>query len=119
MGDYVLARVVHAESKQECYVPAIVQMTPKRIQDQAKFYTIVMYTGQQVRHKTHRSAFNLFLASVIFIIIIFIFLFFLLSIFIIFIFIIIIILTILLLSSSSSSSLSFQLLLSILETLPS
>ncbi|CAH1777455.1 unnamed protein product [Owenia fusiformis] len=47
IGDYVLARVLNADTKEECYVPGIIQVTPRRIQDQAKFFTLTLYNGEQ------------------------------------------------------------------------
>ena len=46
----MLARVINQDTGLECYVPGIVYMTPKRQQSQAKFYTVTLYTTQQVQH---------------------------------------------------------------------
>ncbi|XP_013387557.1 von Willebrand factor A domain-containing protein 3B [Lingula anatina] len=46
-GDYVLARVKNSETERECYVPGIVQVTPLRSMDQARFFTVQLYTGQE------------------------------------------------------------------------
>lgn len=47
-GDYVLVRVVNGGNEEsECYVPGIVQVPPLRSEAQAKFYTVLMYNGQQ------------------------------------------------------------------------
>lgn len=51
LGDHVLARVVNQDTGLECYVPGIVTMTPKRMADQAQFFTIGMYNGQVVSNE--------------------------------------------------------------------
>lgn len=48
MGDYVLVRVINPGTDAECFVPGIVQVLPVRNEDQAKFYTVLMYNGQRV-----------------------------------------------------------------------
>ena len=39
--------MINQDTGLECYVPGLVEMTPKRFSDQAKFYTVMMYTGQK------------------------------------------------------------------------
>ncbi|ELT91033.1 hypothetical protein CAPTEDRAFT_168755 [Capitella teleta] len=51
IGDYILARVVNQDTGLECYVPGIVQMTPHRMEDAAKYFTVIMYTGQMVNDR--------------------------------------------------------------------
>ncbi|XP_021341552.1 uncharacterized protein LOC110442323 isoform X2 [Mizuhopecten yessoensis] len=48
-GDYVLVRVLldMSNPSSDCYVPGIVQVPPARNEAQAKFYTVLMYNGQQ------------------------------------------------------------------------
>lgn len=41
-------RVVNSDTKLECYAPGIVQVLPQDETVQAKFYTVMMYNGQQV-----------------------------------------------------------------------
>lgn len=48
VGDYVLVRVINTETEDEVYIPGIVQVTPRRIADSAKFYTILTYNNQRV-----------------------------------------------------------------------
>ena len=47
----MLARVVNQDTGLECYVPGIIQILPRTGPKSAttRFYTIVLYTGQQVR----------------------------------------------------------------------
>lgn len=48
-------RVVNSDTKLECYAPGIVQVLPQDETVQAKFYTVMMYNGQQVCvHSTSR-----------------------------------------------------------------
>ncbi len=47
-GDYVLARVVNQDTGLECYVPGVVQVLPRGGRGTHRFYTLVLYTGQQV-----------------------------------------------------------------------
>ncbi|KAK3099856.1 hypothetical protein FSP39_010823 [Pinctada imbricata] len=47
MGDCVLVKVINSDVKMECYAPGIVKVTPASETAQAKFYTIVMYNGQE------------------------------------------------------------------------
>eukprot|EP00105_Crassostrea_gigas_P022697 XP_011442307.1 PREDICTED: uncharacterized protein LOC105338748 isoform X2 [Crassostrea gigas] len=47
VGDCVLVRVVNSDTKLECYAPGIVQVLPQDETVQAKFYTVMMYNGQQ------------------------------------------------------------------------
>lgn len=47
-GDYVLVRVQYTTDKSDCYVPGIVQVVPAREEASNKFYTVVMFNGQQV-----------------------------------------------------------------------
>ena len=44
----MLVRVVNADAKLECYAPGIVKVTPQSEAAQAKFYTVIMYNGQEV-----------------------------------------------------------------------
>ena len=53
-GDYVLVRVMNDQDK-EAYVPGIIQVPPAFDQAQAKFYTALLYNGQQV----HNTLFKL------------------------------------------------------------
>ncbi len=46
-GDCVLARVLNLDTGVECYVPGILQILPPK-SSSPKFYTVVLYTGQQV-----------------------------------------------------------------------
>ena len=43
-----MVRVVNTDAKLECYAPGIVQVVPQDETAQAKFYTVMMYNGQQV-----------------------------------------------------------------------
>ncbi|GFR58513.1 von Willebrand factor A domain-containing protein 3B [Elysia marginata] len=47
VGDYVLIRVVYLDTKDECYVPAIIQVEPQRVSASQKFYSVLMYNGQK------------------------------------------------------------------------
>ncbi|RUS89184.1 hypothetical protein EGW08_003063, partial [Elysia chlorotica] len=47
VGDYVLIRVVYLDTKDECYVPAIIQVEPQRASASQKFYSVLMYNGQK------------------------------------------------------------------------
>ncbi|KAL3878599.1 hypothetical protein ACJMK2_030935 [Sinanodonta woodiana] len=47
IGDYVLVRVLSVDAEKECYVPGRVRHLPQRLGDQMKFYTIIMYNGQE------------------------------------------------------------------------
>lgn len=46
-GDYVLVRVQYTNAKSDCYVPGIVQVVPVREEVSNKFYTVLMFNGQQ------------------------------------------------------------------------
>ncbi|KAK3606387.1 hypothetical protein CHS0354_042026 [Potamilus streckersoni] len=47
IGDFVLVRVLSVDAEKECYVPGRVRHLPQRLGDQMKFYTIIMYNGQE------------------------------------------------------------------------
>ncbi|CAC5414531.1 unnamed protein product [Mytilus coruscus] len=46
-GDCVLVRVQYTSDKSDCYVPGIVQVIPVREEASNKFYTVLMFNGQQ------------------------------------------------------------------------
>ncbi|XP_060565930.1 uncharacterized protein LOC132724963 isoform X2 [Ruditapes philippinarum] len=46
-GDFVLVRVFNQSLQSECYVPAIVEVTPEDARHHAKFYSVLLYNGQR------------------------------------------------------------------------
>ncbi|XP_045205060.2 uncharacterized protein LOC123557580 isoform X5 [Mercenaria mercenaria] len=46
-GDFVLVRVFYQTMKSECFVPAIVEVTPEDFRHHAKFYSVLLYNGQR------------------------------------------------------------------------
>ena len=53
VNDFVLCRVIHDESRKECYVPGRVLAQPVRGEHQPGFYSVALYTGQQVIKQYH------------------------------------------------------------------
>ncbi|XP_052792048.1 von Willebrand factor A domain-containing protein 3B-like [Mya arenaria] len=47
LGDFVLVQVTHPRREIKCYVPGIIEVTPRDFQSPAKFYTILLYNAQR------------------------------------------------------------------------